>query len=69
MKEAEAKQQLTEMLEHFTVGSVLHLLSDLHRQEADEAKRFDDVKTYRQAKLVEHTQFVVGLGLDAANPR
>lgn len=69
MKEAEAKQQLSEMLEHFTVGSILHLLSDLHRKEADEAKQSDDAKEYRRAKLIQHTLFVVGIGIDAASPR
>lgn len=68
MNERQAKRQLERMLRSFTAGSVLHLLADLHREAADQARQADDAMTYRQCKLVEQTLVVVGLGVDAARP-
>lgn len=68
MTEAEAKQHLTEMLNRFTLGSILHLLADLQRDAAEAARLADDALAFERAKTVEHTLFVVGLGIDAAMP-
>lgn len=68
MNEKRAKRQLERMLRSFTAGSVLHLLADLHRDAADQARRADDAKTYCQCKLVEQALVVVGMGVDAAQP-
>jgi hypothetical protein len=68
MTEKQAKRHLSEMLRSFTVGSVLHLLADLHRDAAEQARKADDAMTYRRCRLVEHALFVVGLGIDAASP-
>lgn len=65
MTEKQAKKQLTKMLERFTVGSVLHLLADLSRDMAGEADKDGDVVGFEQAKSVERTLFVVGVGIDA----
>ena len=66
MTEGQAKTYLAEMLDSFTVGSILHLLADLHRDAADEARQNDDAIAFEQARLVEHTLVVVGMGIDAA---
>ena len=68
MNEKQAKRQLERMLHSFTAGSVLHLLADLHRDAANQARQADDAKTYRQCKLVEQALVVVGMGVDAAQP-
>lgn len=68
MNEKKAKRHLKRMLRSFTAGSVLHLLADLYRQSAEEARQADDARTYRQCKLVEHALVVVGMGVDAASP-
>ena len=68
MSEEEAKQHLTEMLEQFTLGSVLHLLADVQRYAAEQARLADDAIAFEQAKMVEHTLIVVGMGIDAAMP-
>lgn len=70
MKERQAKKQLENMLQSFTVGSILHLLADLLRNEGHKAARASgDGSLYRQCKQAESTLFVVGLGLDAVLPR
>ena len=65
MTETQAKKQLTKMLDRFTVGSVLHLLADLSREIAQDADRVGDPVKYEQAKSVERTLFVVGVGIDS----
>jgi hypothetical protein len=40
-----------------------------HSEAAKEAKQENDLASHRQFKLVEDTLFVVGLGIDAANPQ
>ena len=42
MKEAQAKKQLSRMLQSFTVGAVLHLLSELFKESAVRAKDAGD---------------------------
>lgn len=68
MDETKVKRQLERMLRSYTLGSVLHLLADLHRQAADEAQEADEVQRYLQHKTIEHVLFVIGLGVDAALP-
>lgn len=69
MREQQAKRHLRRMLRSFTAGSVLHLLADLHGELAEKARREGDARSRRQFKSVEHTLFVVGLGIDAARPQ
>lgn len=65
----EAKRHLRRMLRSLTVGSVLHLLSELIAECGQRAQRKGDVKKRDQAREVAATLFVVGLGVDAALPR
>lgn len=65
MTEKQAKKQLAKMLDSFTPGSVLHLLADVRRDEAEDAAKEGDVARFEQCKLVEHTLVVVGAGVDA----
>lgn len=69
MTEAAAKKHLRRMLRDFTPGSILHLLADLFREDAEEARRQDDSLAYERYKTVESTLLVVGMGIDAACPR
>lgn len=68
MTEKQAKRQLEEMLKSYTAGSVLHLLGEIDREAAEQARQGDDSTAYQQAKSVEQTLFVLGLGVDAACP-
>jgi hypothetical protein len=68
MNEKQAKRDLERLLQSYTLGSVLHLLADLHREAADEAERADDAEEYLKHRMIEHVLFVVGLGVDAALP-
>ncbi len=68
MNEEQARQQLAQLLETYTPGSLLHLLADLYRFSAEEARQSDDVVTFERSEMTEHVLFVVGLGIDAANP-
>ncbi len=68
MTEKQAKKQLADMLGRFTTGSVLHLLADIQREEAEDAANNGDVARFEQCKLVEHALIVVGMGIDAAHP-
>jgi hypothetical protein len=69
MNEIEAKAALRQMLQSFTPGSVLHLLADLYRQDAEEANRVEDAMAYEQCKNIECALYVVGIGIDGACPR
>ena len=69
MSEQKAKKQLAKMLDSFTLGSVLHLLSDMYRDQADTASNNGDVARFERCKLVEHTLVVVGAGIDAVLPQ
>lgn len=69
MKENEAKKVLRKMLRTFTVGSILHLLADLYREDADEASQVEDALAYGRCQSLHCTLYVVGLGVDAACPR
>ncbi|HAH48891.1 hypothetical protein [Gimesia sp.] len=68
MSDDQAKEQLTAILEHYTTGSVLHLLADLYRESADSAQQDGDALACDRFKAIEQALFVVGLGVDAANP-
>lgn len=67
--EATAKAQLSRILGSFTPGSVLHLLSDIFEAAAEEARQSDDAALFERCKVVQHTLFVVGMGVDGAMPR
>jgi hypothetical protein len=69
VKEKEAKKSLRKMLRSFTVGSLLHLIGDIHREDGDEAARIEDTLAYERCKTVECALFVLGLGIDAACPQ
>jgi hypothetical protein len=69
MNEVQAKKQLKKMLRTLTAGSILHLLADVFRESAEEAKQDGDIASEQQFKRVEDTLFVVGLGVDAAIPQ
>ena len=61
-----ASKTLKSMLRKFTPGSILHLLADHYREQADEANRYEDAISVRR-KVQEpgmHALYVVGLGLD-----
>ncbi len=69
MNEAQAKKQLKQLLRSLTPGSILHMLADLFREDADKATAYEDSMAYERCKSVECTLYVVGLGIDAACPR
>lgn len=69
MSEEKAKQQLRRMLRTKTQGAILHLLAEVFREDAEEARQNNDLLAFDQAKHIEYALFVVGLGLDAASPR
>lgn len=69
MNELQAKRQLKKMLRSLTAGSILHLLAEIFRESAEEAKQENDLTSHRQFTLVEKALIVVGMGIDAANPQ
>lgn len=69
MTEKQTKENLREALVTLTAGSILHLMAEVFRDEAEEARLAGDVQAYRQNRNVEATLFVVGLGIDSARPR
>ena len=69
MTEKEVKEQLRAALETLTAGSILHLLSEIFREEAEDARHAGDSLAYRQSRNCEATLFVVGIGIDSARPR
>ncbi len=68
MSEKQAKRHLRKMLGSFTPGSILHLLADLFRQEAEKARRDGDPAAYEHCRIVENALFVIGLGIEAVVP-
>lgn len=69
MKEATAKKHLGAIRRSFTTGTILHLLAELYREMADNARQQDDDQAVNQFQEVAAALFVVGLGIDAACPR
>lgn len=69
MTEKKAKKQLRRMLESLTPGTVLSLMSEIFRDDAEEARRAGDDVAQRQCRNAEATLIVVGLGIDAIRPR
>lgn len=68
MTDQDAKERLTELLDRYTLGSVLHLLAEVCRESAESARQDGDALGAERFEVVEHALFVVGLGVDAANP-
>lgn len=69
MTEKQARKQLRGMLEsRLTLGSVLHLLAEAFRANAEQDQA-DDPRIAQQCDLADAVLLVVGLGLDAAIPR
>jgi hypothetical protein len=66
MTESETKKQLLLMLKSRTIGSVLHLLSELFGELAKQSMRRGNEQKQKQQQEVVATLFVVGLGVDAA---
>jgi len=69
VSENDAKVQLRVMLGSLTAGSVLHLLAEVFREDADAARRDGDDLAAEECERVDATLFVVGLGIDASRPR
>jgi hypothetical protein len=69
VNENQVKKQLKKALHSFTPGSILSLLADLCREEAEQARRDNDRTSYRQCRMAEATLVVVGIGIDAVRPR
>ena len=69
MTEDAAKEHLREMLATLTAGSVLHLLAEVFREDAEVARRDGNGLAADECENIEATLFVVGLGIDAARPR
>lgn len=69
MTDETARRQLKRMMKSFTQGSILHLMSELFEEMAEEARRRGDETRAEQYRTVAATLFVVGLGLDGACPR
>ena len=69
MTEQKAKTQLRRMLRSFTPGSVLALLADVCREDAEQARRRGDDLARQRLRHAEAALIVVGLGLDATLPR
>ena len=63
-----AKNQLADLLDRYTTGSVLHLLADLHRASAQDALAIGNETSCDQLRHIEHTLIVVGMGIDAVDP-
>ncbi len=68
MNDTQAKRLLAEILQSFTAGSVLHLLGELLREEAEREAEDEGDAGLEQAREAESTLFVVGLGIDAVWP-
>lgn len=68
MSEQQAKEQLSRMLERFSTGSVLHLMSEVLREAAE--KSSDDIPGHARESFRDAlgALFVMGLGLDSAWP-
>lgn len=69
MNEMIAKKHLKHMLRDFTCGSILHLLGDIFREQADEASQYEDSHGFERCKTIECTLFVTGCGVDSACPK
>lgn len=69
MIEKQAKKQLRKLLKRFPPGTLLHFVAEIFGEFAEEAQRDNDALAVEQAKTVEHTLIVVGMGVAAAYPR
>ncbi|WP_417377485.1 hypothetical protein [Gimesia maris] len=68
MNDEQAKDLLTEILEHYTTGSILHLLADLYRESAERAQLYGDALACDRFQTIEKALYVMGMGVNAANP-
>jgi hypothetical protein len=69
MSEKTAMRHLQMMLQSLTIGSILHLLAEAHRNQVEEAGQADDPVAKGRCDIADHILFCVGVGLDAALPR
>jgi hypothetical protein len=68
MSEQQAKRHLQTMLRSLTIGSILHLLAEAHRNQVEEAGQADDPVAKGRCEIADHVLFCTGIGLDAALP-
>lgn len=53
----------------FTPRTILHLLADVFRHQAAQARATNQRRVYRRCRRVAHALLVIGLGIDAVWPR
>jgi hypothetical protein len=63
-REVRAKKQLSHILKSFTIGGVLHLLSELFEEAAKRAQKAGDQHAKEKCDEVKAALFVFGLGVD-----
>jgi hypothetical protein len=68
MSDDDAKRVLRDVLGNYSVGSILHLLSELAEEDAETARRDGDEGRGERLDQAADTLFVVGLGLHAVLP-
>ncbi len=66
--DTQAKRLLADILESFTAGSVLHMLGEMLRQNAEQEADGEDDPDLERAREAESALFVFGLGLDSVWP-
>jgi hypothetical protein len=68
MTEQQAKEQLSQMLSRFSTGSILHLMSEVLRESAEQSPEAIPEHTRESFRDALGTLFVMGLGLDSVWP-
>lgn len=68
MNEKKVKKQLRKMLGTFTAGTILHLLSEILNEEAEEARRAGDERGRKLLNESAAALLVFGAGLNLACP-
>lgn len=69
MTEAQAKKQLRHLLRALTLGSVLHLLSEMITESARRARGRGNKTIQKEAQEVPAALYAMGLGVDVVWPR
>ena len=69
MSSDDVRAGLREMRTTHSVGSILGLLAEVVREEADREWQANDMTAEEQSQLVVSALFAVGLGLDAIRRR